>query len=447
VEISEFAFPTADRVYVATGLNFPDALSGATAAAGYGAPILLTATTSLPDSVRAEVVRLTPDTVIILGGQAVVGLVPEHRLAYPTLPTLADIEITLTSIATAPTNSNRPLLVITRPGDTRLFVVDQDGKVFSMPAGGGTQTQVLDVSGLIATDGGEQGLLGLAFHPDDATRMLISYTAAANGALTVTEYDLPLVAAAVNPLDPVTPVISVPHPGETNHNGGMILFGPDGYLYITTGDGGNVGDPFNNGQNPNALLGSILRIDVDTLPYTIPPTNPYPTGVGGQDEVWVKGVRNPWRISFDGDDLYVADVGQGTREELTVIDAGSAGANLGWDILEGTYCHSTGSPLCLDNTFVPPTIEYNNDGSTCAITGGYVYRGPEYPDLAGTYFYADYCQGNIRALRMYQGAVVDSRTFTDDPGLVPGFGIDAAGRVYVASFSNGGTVYRIDQTP
>jgi glucose/arabinose dehydrogenase len=276
--------------------------------------------------------------------------------------------------------------------------------------------------------------------------MLISYTADGTGAITVAEYEFPLAAVVVDETDPPTPVISVPHPGETNHNGGMILFGPDGYLYITAGDGGNVGDPFNNGQNPNALLGSILRIDVDTLPYTIPPTNPYPTGVGGQYEVWVKGVRNPWRISFDGDDLYVADVGQGTREELTVIDSGSGGANLGWDILEGTSC-TGGSPLCLNNTFVPPTIEYNNDGSTCAITGGYVYRGPEYPDLEGTYFYADYCQGNIRALRMYQGAVVDARTFADDPGLVPGFGIDSSGRVYVESFTGNGVVYRIDQTP
>lgn len=449
VEISEFVFATADRVYVATGLDFPDALSGATAAAGYGAPILLTNATSLPGAVRAEVVRLGPDPVIILGGLGVVGLVPEHRLAHPTLPTLAEIEITLTPMESSPgspTLFDRPLLLLARPGDTRLFVVGEDGEIWSITAGGGAKTQVLDVSSLIAT-GNEQGLLSAAFHPDDATRLFICYTAVGTGAITVAEYALPLAAVAVNPADPVTPVISVPHPGETNHNGGMILFGPDGYLYLSLGDGGGGGDPSNNGQNPNTLLGSILRIDVDTLPYTIPPTNPFPTGVGGAEEVWVYGVRNPWRISFDGADLYVADVGQATREELTLLDTASGGSNLGWDILEGTYCHSTGSPLCLANPFVPPTLEYNNDATTCAITGGYVYRGSAYPDLAGTYFYADYCQGNIRALRIYQGAVVDARTFADDPGLVPGFGIDTAGRVYVTTFSNSGRVYRIDQTP
>jgi glucose/arabinose dehydrogenase len=322
-------------------------------------------------------------------------------------------------------------------------VVGEDGEMWSMPAGGGAKTTVLDVTGIISTSG-ERGLFSAAFHPDDATRMFICYTAITTGAVTVAEYDFPLAAAVVDP-DPVATVIAVPH-GETNHNGGMILFGPDGHLYISLGDGGGSDDPDDNGQDPNALLGSILRIDVDTLPYTIPPTNPYPTGVGGAAEVWVKGVRNPWRISFDGDDLYVADVGQETREELTVLDTGAGGANLGWDILEGTYCHATGSPLCLNNTFVPPVVEYSNDGSTCAITGGYVYRGPEYPDLEGTYFYADYCQGNIRALRIYQGAVVDARTFADDPGLVPGFGIDTAGRVYVTSFTSS-AVYRIDQTP
>jgi glucose/arabinose dehydrogenase len=331
--------------------------------------------------------------------------------------------------------------VVQRPGDARLFVVDQGGKVWSMPAGGGSHTEVLEVTG-IAT-GGEQGLLSIAFHPDDPTRMFICYTDNnATNDVVVEEYDFPLAAVTVTP-GPVATVIAVPHPDEDNHNGGMILFGPDGYLYVSLGDGGGGGDPFENGQDPDALLGSILRIDVDSLPYDIPATNPYADGQDGAPEVWIKGVRNPWRISFDGDDLYVADVGQGTREEMTVIDADSAGANLGWDVLEGTHCYEGTQQQCAADDFVDPTIEYSTHvSSTCAITGGYVYRGSE-PDLAGIYFYGDYCQGNIRGLRMYKGALVDSRIFADDEGYLPGFGIDTAGRVYVTSFSTD-AVYRID---
>ncbi len=438
VEIAQLAFPSADRVYVATGLNFPDALAGAAAAAGYGAPILLTATNSVTDAVRTEVAQFAPAEVVILGGTAVVGLTAEHRLAFPTLPTLAEIEIDLVELEDG---FDDPLLLVDRPGDARLFVVGQNGQVWSMPVGGGSHTEVLDVTS-IAT-GSESGLLSIAFHPGDATRMFIAFTDDnVTNDIVVREYSFPIGPATVVDPAPVATVITVPHPSETNHNGGMILFGPDGYLYITMGDGGGGGDPFDNGQDTDALLGSILRIDVDSLPYDIPSTNPYADGEDGAPEVWVKGMRNPWRISWDGDDLYVADVGQGEREELSVLGPDSGGANLGWNILEGTDCYTTGSPLCAVNDFVDPVIEYAHVSGTCAITGGYVYRGPV-TNLGGIYFYADYCQGNIRALRMYQGALVDTRTFADDPGSVTGFGIDGSGRVYVTSFANG-TVYRID---
>jgi len=439
--ISGEAFASASSVFVASGAGFADALAGAAAAAAIGVPVLLTAASSLSGYTRVEVGRLGSSTVVVLGGPAAVGLVPEHRLANLTLPDLAGVSIGLAEVASG---FDRPLFVTGRPGDGRLFVVGQEGVIWSMNQAGGDITPVLDISGEVVCCG-ERGLLGIAFDPADVDRLFVHYSASDSptGHTALEEYDFPLAAATADP-NPVQTVLTHSQ-FDNNHNGGTVAFGPDGYLYLALGDGGGSGDPFDNGQDPSTWYGSILRIDVSTTPYAIPPDNPFASGVGGAPEVWAYGVRNPWRVAFDGTDLYVADVGQGSREEVSVLPAGSGGANLGWSVLEGTLCYDGPAPLCADNDFVAPVYEYSHGGGRCSISGGFVYRGAEFPDLDGAYFFGDFCTGEIRALRTYQGALVDSRIFGVSAGLLSSFGTGEDGRIYATSFS-GGRVYRMVQT-
>jgi putative cell wall-binding protein len=439
VEISQHLFAVAAAVYVAVGTNFPDALAGAAAAAAAGAPVLLTQTNDLPTTVRDEEVRLSPDTVFVLGGLAVIGLVPEHRLANPTLPTLGEVSVGLVEFVGG---LDRPLFVTSRPGDARVFVVGQGGVIWSTDANGESLTVVLDIADEVVCCG-ERGLLGIAFDPADPSRLFVHYSAEPDGSTMLEEYAFPIASVTANP-NPVATILTHPQ-FASNHNGGMVTFGPDGFLYLALGDGGGAGDPGDNGQDPSTGYGSILRIDVSESPYGIPPGNPFADGVGGAPEVWVYGLRNPWRISFDGDDLYVADVGQGAREEVTLIDVDSGGANLGWSVMEGTLCFDGPVALCTDNDFVDPIHEYFNAGSRCSITGGYVYRGSQFPDLVGTYFFGDFCSGEIMALRAYQGALVDSRVFPVSAPQLSSFGLDGAGRLYATSFSDG-TVYLVTQT-
>jgi glucose/arabinose dehydrogenase len=221
----------------------------------------------------------------------------------------------------------------------------------------------------------------------------------------------------------------------------MITFGPDGYLYIALGDGGGVGDRYDNGQNPHTLLGTILRIDVnDGDPYAVPADNPFADGEGGAPEVWLWGLRNPWRFSFDGDDMWIGDVGEGSREEIDLIAPDRAGANLGWPILEGNRCFDGPQSLCDDNDFIDPVFEYGHDGGRCSVTGGYVYRGLEHPELAGAYLFGDYCRGDIVAIRVEDGEVVESREYAVGIGNLRSFGIDHDGEVYVTA---GTGVYRV----
>jgi len=439
VEISQHLFAVAAAVYVAVGTNFPDALAGAAAAAAAGAPVLLTQTNDLPTAVRDEVVRLSPDTVFVLGGLTVIGLVPEHRLANPTLPTLGEVSVGLVEFVGG---LDRPLFVTSRPGDARVFIVEQGGVIWSTDANGNNLTVVLDITDEVVCCG-ERGLLGIAFDPADPSRLFVHYSVEPDGSTMLEEYSYPIASAAADP-NPVATILTHPQ-FASNHNGGVVAFGPDGFLYLALGDGGGAGDPGDNGQDPSTGYGSILRIDVSESPYAIPPGNPFANGVGGAPEVWVYGLRNPWRISFDGDDLYVADVGQGAREEVTLIDVDSGGVNLGWSVMEGTLCFDGPVALCADNDFVDPIHEYFNAGSRCSITGGYVYRGSQFPDLVGTYFFGDFCSGEIMALHAYQGALVDSRVFPVSAPQLSSFGLDGAGRLYATSFSDG-TVYLVTQT-
>lgn len=320
----------------------------------------------------------------------------------------------------------------TAPADPRLFIVEQTGRIRIVADGNLLATPFLDLSASVS-GGNEQGLLGLAFHPGYSSngRFFVNYTDAAG--------DTQIVAYTVsddpNRADPATatPLLSVDQP-YANHNGGWLGFGPDGYLYIGMGDGGAGGDPENRAQNPDELLGKLLRIDVDSAaPYAIPPANPFAKG-GGRPEIFALGTRNPWRIAFDGNDIYLADVGQSAWEEISVITTDDAGANLGWNIVEGPACFNAAS--CDQAGFVAPIHSYSHDTGGCSITGGYVYRGKAIPELVGHYIFSDFCDGKVRSLAYANGTASDVTDWTDQLGTVgaiTSFGLDHAGELYITT--------------
>jgi glucose/arabinose dehydrogenase len=330
----------------------------------------------------------------------------------PIIPPPRTLGLRLVEVASG---MDQPVFLTSPPGDSRLFIVDQDGRIWIVANGTRLGTPFLDLRAPVLY-GGEQGLLGLAFHPQFASngRFYVNYTDN-SGDTRIVEYRVS--ASNPNIADPgsARELLFIDQPAA-NHNGGWIAFGPDGVLYIAMGDGGGSNDQFRNGQNPNSLLGSILRMDV----------NQASPGA----EIWAKGVRNPWRNAFDGNNLYVADVGQGQREEVTVLTTGSAGANLGWPVLEGTRCLS--GSTCSTAGFVAPVYEYTHDDG-CSITGGYVYRGSALPELNGLYFFSDYCSGWLRSFRYTGSGVTDVHEYTQfgSIGQVTSFGVDSAGELYI----------------
>lgn len=305
-----------------------------------------------------------------------------------------------------------PVLVTAPAGDSRLFIVEQTGRVRILADGALLPEPFLDLSDSVSTRG-ERGLLGLAFHPDYTGngRFFVNYTDI-NGNTQVVGY-----TASGDVADPASaaPLFSVEQP-YGNHNGGWLGFGPDGLLYIGMGDGGAGGDPQNRAQNPEERLGKILRVDVEA----------------GAPEIFALGVRNPWRMAFDGDNLYVADVGQVAHEEISVITTADAGANLGWNVMEGAACYEAAT--CDMSGFVMPILTYGHDSGRCSITGGFVYRGAALPALDGQYFFSDYCDGHIRSLTYADGKVTGETDWTDQlgaQGQVTSFGTDGAGELYV----------------
>ena len=326
-------------------------------------------------------------------------------------------------------------VLVTHAGDGsgRLFVVEQPGVIKVLASGSATPTVFLDIKGRVLY-GGERGLLGLAFHPQFAVngRFFVNYTRKPDGATVIAENHRsgnPNVA-----LETETPLLTVDQP-FANHNGGMIAFGPDGFLYIGMGDGGSSNDPDNRAQNVNDLLGKMLRIDVDdTLPYAIPPDNPFAGATVGRDEIYATGLRNPFRFSFDRatGQLYVGDVGQGQREEIDMV---ALGDNLGWRVFEGTRCTGL-DPLCTSGGFTPPIAEYSHTGGRCSVTGGYVYRGGREALPAGTYVFGDFCTGEI-----FTRAGGSMALLLDTTLNISSFGEDEAGELYVVGL--GGTVHRL----
>lgn len=290
---------------------------------------------------------------------------------------------------------------ITNANDTRLFVVQQNGIIkIIQPNGTINSADFINISSKILY-GGERGLLGLAFHPQYTTNgyFFVYYNNTA-GNIVVARY-------SVNPTNPdiADPasekiLLNIPKPFD-NHNGGSIHFAPDGNLWVVTGDGGSGGDPNNNSQNINSLLGKMLRIDVNaTGPYNIPPGNPFAgTLVTGADEIWAYGLRNAWKFSFDTDtgNVMIADVGQGAIEEINKMPITQAGINYGWRCYEGNNAYNTSGCAAM-STMTFPVAVYNHSGGRCSITGGYVYRGTQYPAFQGKYFFADYCSTQIGIL-------------------------------------------------
>ena len=342
----------------------------------------------------------------------------------------------------APTHISAPRL-----DPNRLFIVEQPGRIRLVKNGILLSQPFLDIQSRVSCCG-ERGLLSVAFHPDyeNNGRFFVDYTNN-NGDTVIARYELsgdPDVAPASS--EKILLTIAQPF---SNHNGGQLAFGPDGYLYVGMGDGGSGGDPLDNGQSDSTLLAKILRldVDVDTPPYyAAPASNPFVGPGDPLDEIWAKGVRNPWRFSFDRatGDLYIGDVGQNQWEEIDFQPAASTGGeNYGWDIFEGNHCFDP-QPFFSDcpsppTGFTPPIYEYDHTNG-CAVTGGFVYRGCRMPDLRGTYFFSDYCSAFVRTFSYAGGMVLNEQDRTSDVvpgnglsiGSVTSFGEDARGELYIA---------------
>ena len=338
-------------------------------------------------------------------------------------------------------------------GGDRLYLVLQPGLIVSFENRQDVEALAvfLNITERVSDRGNEEGLLGLAFDPNYETNgyFYVYYSAAGPRRSVISRFS---VESGKGDASSEKQVMIIPQP-YSNHNGGHLVFGPDGYLYVGVGDGGSANDPQGHGQNRTTLLATILRIDVSTLDsegrYAIPPDNPF-VGEGGgvREEIWAYGLRNPWRFNFDSatGDLWAADVGQNAWEEVDII---RPGLNYGWNVMEGAHCFDGGRSLggllrrgpgeCDRDGLEMPVVEYGRDGG-CSITGGYVYRGARLPSLAGAYVYGDFCSGKIWAVRQEDGAVTEHRLLVDSDLRIAAFGEGPEGELYMLSFDE--KIYR-----
>lgn len=330
-------------------------------------------------------------------------------------------------------------------GDERLFVVEQQGRIRIAANGQILAEPFLDIRDQVGSSANEQGLLSVAFHPQYAANgaFFVNYTDR-NGDTVISRFQ---VSDDPNRADPAseTVLLHIDQP-YGNHNGGQLQFGPDGYLYVGMGDGGSGGDPQGHGQNPQTLLGGLLRLDVDFAGdganYGIPPDNPYVGSEAGRNEIWAIGLRNPWRFSFDRQtgDLWVADVGQNQYEEINYVPAGQgAGLNYGWNWMEGLHCFRDG---CDPGAFYAPIHEYDHGAGECSVTGGYVYRGAAFPPMTGNYVYGDYCSGRIWSLFRLEDGSWTNQEVGRAPGSLTTFGEGFDGELYLTT--RDGALYRIE---
>ncbi|MFN8618058.1 MAG: PQQ-dependent sugar dehydrogenase [Dehalococcoidia bacterium] len=363
--------------------------------------------------------------------------------ATPTAtPVPAEGSFTATRVATGFT---RPTFVTNASDNSnRLFVLEKPGRIRLIKSGLLVAQPFLDITAIVGSASNEQGLLGLAFHPDFEKngRFFVAYTAK-DASNTVAEYRV------TNPSDDVADansgkVLLAVADQYPNHNGGMLAFGRDGYLYISMGDGGSAGDPNGNGQNLNSLLGKLLRIDVNSgSPYGIPADNPFVSKTGARPEVWAYGLRNPWRFTFDRQtgDLWIGDVGQDKYEEVDFQPAESKGGeNYGWSTMEGTHCYKPQSD-CKQDGLTLPVYDYDH-GQGCSVTGGYVYRGKAITPLVGRYLFVDYCASALQATTRSSDGTFTTAEIGKVPTGITAFGEDEAGEVYF-TVDNEGAVYKL----
>jgi len=349
------------------------------------------------------------------------------------------------------TSFSSPVFMTAPPNDsTRLFIVQQGGliRIFDVVGGSLLTDPFLNVSSLLST-GGERGLLGMAFDPQYAVnrQFYIFYTNTA-GDIVIARYLRNATNVNLGDTSSATTLLTVAHPNFSNHNGGMLAFGPDGCLYAGLGDGGGAGDPNNNAQILSSLLGKLLRLNPDTgeACNNNGIINPFIL-VGGLPRIWSLGLRNPWRFSFDRitGDLYIGDVGQDAREEIDVAVAPNAGrqANYGWRLMEGFLCFNP-SMNCNSGGLTLPLLDYPHLSGACSVIGGYVYRGSAMPAMQGTYFYADFCAGFVRSFRYQNGQPTEQTEWpllSPPGGFVTSFGEDAAGELYV--MTQGGGLFKV----
>ncbi|MBN8683316.1 MAG: PQQ-dependent sugar dehydrogenase [Chitinophagales bacterium] len=334
---------------------------------------------------------------------------------------------------------------ITHCGDSRLFIVEQRGIIRIVDSNGVKQTApFLDIDASVNSTGNEQGLLGLAFHPNYAQNgwFFVHYTQNSGGDTRVSRFSVSANDPGLADPNSELVILEADQP-YSNHNGGSLKFGPDGYLYIGIGDGGSAGDPQANGQKKNTLLSKILRIDVNnssaTTPYVVPADNPFVADPAYRPEIWTTGLRNPWRISFDRltGDLWIGDVGQNAREEIDFQPAGVGGLNYGWRCYEGTKTYNTNG-CASASSYDGPAFEYNNPSVGCSVTGGFVYRGTQYPNFYGQYLFADYCSGRWWAtVRNANGTFSTNQIATLGVYEYSSFGENSKGELFVALLSAG----------
>jgi len=385
-------------------------------------PTVMETVTSLPMPTATSLPSMTPTSVPLATSTFRTSLPDPGGYQWVTVAAGLNLPV---DIQNAGDGSGR-LFIVEKGGDIRIL---QNGQLLSKP--------FLDIRGRVYSSDTEQGLLGLAFHPNYASNgeFFVNYIDL-NGNTVIARFHVS--ASDPNLADPTTEVdlLHVNQP-YANHNGGGLAFGPDGYLYIGLGDGGSEGDPQRTGQNLQTFLGKMLRIDVNQGDqYTIPSDNPYANG-GGLPEIWASGLRNPWRFSFDRStgDLFIADVGQDNWEEVDFVQAGTPGGmNFGWSYYEGRHQYNDQTPANIVFTF--PVIEYSHSYG-CAVTGGYVYRGKAYPEWQGVYFYGDYCSGTVWGLIHNGEQTWQSKELFSTGAKITTFGTDESGELYLADYQSG----------